>query len=83
MSGGASWDSMKDNYLYRQDQATIENSSDCKKEVHNISRTVFLNVWNGVEMLCTIGYGWKGKEYYAKWFGALGSDNLNSHGEIP
>ena len=35
VSGGASWDSMKDNYLYRQDQVVIEDSNACKREMHN------------------------------------------------
>jgi len=48
----------------------------CKRKIESCDcRRVFLNVWNGVEMLCTIGYGWEGKEYYARWFGPLGSDN--------
>ena len=39
VSGGAPWDSTKDNYLYRQDQVVIEDSNACKREMHNISRT--------------------------------------------
>ena len=35
VSGGASWDSMKDNYLYRQDHVVIEDSNACKREMHN------------------------------------------------
>ncbi len=35
VSGSTSWDLMKNNYLYHPDQVVIEDSSDCKKEVHN------------------------------------------------